>query len=277
MLRRSPFFNLLFSILVIFSSCNSSSTKEDNTDAIAGTNLISNPPDWIRQGNIYEVNARQYSTEGTFKAFEKHLDRLKEMGVQTLWFMPVNPISKVDHKGALGSYYAVADYTKINPEYGTLEDWKELVSHAHNMGFKVVIDWVPNHTGADHPWLKDHPDFYEKDSITGKPLALFDWTDVRQLDFTNKEMQDSMIAAMKFWVTQTDIDGFRCDHVEKFQESFWKWSIPELKKIKNLLMLAEADASWVYTVGFDMDYAWKLFHATVDIAAGKKTALSIDT
>ena len=190
--------------------------------------------------------------------------------------MPINPISKVDRKGALGSYYAVSDYTKINPEFGTLDDWKQLVNHAHNLGFKVVMDWVPNHTGADHPWLKTHPDFFVRDS-TGKPLSPFDWTDVRQLNFENKEMWDSMTAALKFWVTQSDIDGFRCDHVEKFQADFWKKSIPELRSIKNLFMLAEAEDSWLFSVGFDMDYGWRLFHTTVDIATGKRTALAIDT
>jgi alpha-amylase len=275
MLRRPPFFILFFYILISVSSRNSPSKKENN-NAVAETKPT-HPPNWIMRGNIYEVNIRQYTAEGSFKAFEKHLERLKKMGVHTLWFMPINPISKVDRKGELGSYYAVADYKKINPEFGTIEDWKELVSHAHAMGFKVIMDWVPNHTGADHPWLKDHPTFYMRDSVTGKALSPFDWTDVRQLDFTNKEMQDSMVAAMKFWVTQTDIDGFRCDHIEKFQEGFWKWAIPELKKLKTLLMLAEADNNWVYRVGFDMDYGWKLFHTTVDIATGKRTALSIDT
>ena len=126
-------------------------------------------PEWIMQGNIYEVNVRQYTPEGTFNAFAKHLDRLKEMGVHTLWFMPINPISKVDRKGTLGSYYAVSDYTAINPEFGTMDDWKQLVKAIHDKGMKVLIDWVPNHTGADHSWLKTHTDFYIKDS-TGKPL-----------------------------------------------------------------------------------------------------------
>ena len=272
---------LLFAILFVLfsSSCNSdtkvqaSSTTAVSSDSVA---LIDGHPAWISQGNVYEVNVRQYTPEGTFKAFEQHLQRLKDMGVQTLWFMPINPISKKDRKGALGSYYAVSNYTAINPEFGTIEDWKALVKKAHQMGFKVIIDWVPNHTGADHQWLTSHPDFYEKDS-TGKPVSPFDWTDVRQLDFRNKEMKDSMTTALKYWVQQTDIDGFRCDHVEKFQMVFWKSCIPELKKIKNLLMLAEAEEAWLFNVGFDMNYAWKLFHTTVDIAAGKRTALSIDT
>jgi glycosidase len=269
--------NLFLFSLVVFASCNSASTNSQDAKADSTKQSTSNgPPDWIIEGNVYEVNVRQYSPEGTFKAFEKNLPRLKEMGVQTLWFMPINPISKVDRKGALGSYYAVADYTGINSEFGTLQDWKELVTHAHNMGFKVVIDWVPNHTGGDHPWLKTHPDFYVKDS-TGKALSPFDWTDVRQLNFENKEMWDSMTAAMKFWVAQTDIDGFRCDHVEKFQAEFWKKCIRDLRSLKKLFMLAEAEDSWLFSVGFDMDYGWRLFHITVDIAAGKRAALSIDT
>ncbi|RZK10400.1 MAG: hypothetical protein EOO56_29285 [Hymenobacter sp.] len=167
-------------------------------------------PAWILQGNIYEVNVRQYTPEGTLNAFAKHLDRLQKMGVQTLWFMPLNPISQRDRKGSLGSYYAVQDYTKLNPEYGTMADWERLVKDIHGRGMKVLIDWVPNHTGADSPWLTRHPDFFVKDK-KGQPAVPFDWTDTRQLDYKNPEMQDSMIAAMRYWVDKTGIDGFRCD------------------------------------------------------------------
>src|ERR1700761_2369303 len=130
--------------------------------------------DWAKRGNIYEVNIRQYTKEGTFNAFAKHLDRLKKMGVECLWLMPINPISKVDRKGSLGSYYAVADYTAVNPEFGTLADFKQLVKSAHALGMKVVIDWVPNHTGADNYWITKHPDFYVKDKA-GKAAVAFDW------------------------------------------------------------------------------------------------------
>jgi len=272
--KKALLFATVFSFVIY--SCNNGTQTSSSNSNIDSAVIAHDHADWIEQGNIYEVNVRQYTPQGTFKAFEQNLQRLKDMGVQTLWFMPVNPISKKDRKGALGSYYAVSNYTTVNPEYGTMDDWKELVKKAHDMDFKVVIDWVPNHTGADHPWLTTHPGFYQKDS-TGKPMSPFDWTDVRQLDFTNKEMKDSMTAALKFWVTQTDIDGFRCDHVEKFQMNFWKACIPELRKTKNLLMLAEVEEPWVYSVGFDMNYAWRLFHTTVDVAAGKRTALSIDT
>src|ERR1044072_5910377 len=125
---------------------------------------IDGHPAWIMQGNIYEVNVRQYTPEGTFTAFEKHLPLLKQMGVQTLWFMPITPISIVDRKGALGSYYAVANYTAVNPEFGTMDDWKHLVKQCHDMGFKVITDWVANHSGADNIWLTTHPDFYVHDS-----------------------------------------------------------------------------------------------------------------
>ena len=230
----------------------------------------------MMQGNIYEVNVRQYTPEGTFAAFEKSLDRLKNMGVQTLWFMPINPISKVDRKGVLGSYYAVSNYTAINPEFGNMSNWQHLVKTAHSKGFKVIIDWVPNHTGADHYWLTTHPDFYVKDS-TGKPKMEFDWTDTRKLDYHNPEMTDSMIAGMKYWITQSDIDGFRCDHADGPTLKFWKKCIAELKQEKNLFMLAEVDAPEYINAGFDAVYPWDVFHIMNDIAAGKRNVSALDS
>lgn len=233
-------------------------------------------PAWIMQGNIYEVNVRQYTPEGTFKAFERSLDRLQNMSVQTLWFMPINPISQVDRKGKLGSYYAVSDYTKINPEFGTMSDWKHLVNAAHSKGFKVIIDWVPNHTGGDHYWLTKHPDFYVKDS-TGKPKIEFDWTDTRKLNYANPEMADSMIADMKYWLTESNIDGFRCDHADGPTLEFWKKCNAELKRDRNIFMLAEVDAPEYITAGFDAIYPWDIFHVMNDIAAGTKNAMSLDS
>jgi glycosidase len=244
--------------------------------SFAQNEMIGGHPAWIMQGNIYEVNVRQYTPEGTFTAFEKSLPRLKAMGVQTLWFMPINPISKVDRKGALGSYYAVANYTAINPEYGTMDDWKDLVKHCHEMGFKVIIDWVPNHTGGDNYWLTEHPDFFVKDS-TGKPLSPFDWSDTRQLDYSNVVMQDSMINAMKFWIINSDIDGFRCDVAWNVPDAFWKKCIPQLRAMKNIFMLAESDKASDQVDGFDATYPWPEFHTMVDIAAGKKNALALDS
>ena len=184
------------------------------------------------QNNIYEVNIRQITPEGTFKAFEQHLTRLKEMGVKTLWFMPIYPISVKDRKGTLGSYYAIQDYKKINPQFGTLQDWKHLVNEAHKKGFFVIIDWVANHTGADHQWLQTHPAFYVQDSITHQPIAPFDWTDVRKLNYSNYELRDSMSASLQYWIKETNIDGFRCDVAAEVPSSFWRTNCFSFRKAR---------------------------------------------
>ena len=199
---------ILFSIFI--TGCNNTDTKKDK-EPVAET--ASGHPDWSVQSNIYEINLRQYTPEGTIMAFQKHLPRLKEMGVEVLWFMPITPIGVEGRKMTekdLGSYYAVKDYKGFNPEFGTMDDWKAFVKSAHDMGFKVITDWVANHSAPDNHWMKVHPDFYAKDSL-GKYIAPYDWTDVRKLNYANKELRDSMIDAMKFWVTETGIDGFRCD------------------------------------------------------------------
>ncbi|MBL7842064.1 MAG: DUF3459 domain-containing protein [Cyclobacteriaceae bacterium] len=233
-------------------------------------------PAWIMQGNIYEVNVRQYTPEGTLNAFSKHLDRLKDMGVQTLWFMPLNPISKKDRKGSLGSYYAVSNYNTINPEFGTMADWKNIVKEIHNRGMKVVIDWVPNHTGADHTWITSHPDFYVQDS-NGEPAVAFDWADVRQLDYNNTVMQDSMINSMKSWLT-TGIDGFRVDVAWNVPAEFWNKCIPQLKAIKDdIFMLAEGDKAYLSTSGFNAVYPWPMFKAMIKVAKGERDVAILDS
>ncbi len=230
----------------------------------------------MEQGNIYEVNIRQYTKEGTLNAFAKHLPRLQKMGVKTLWFMPLQPISKEGRKGTLGSYYSVASYTDVNPEFGTLNDFNAIVTKAHAMGMKVIIDWVPNHTGADHPWLTTHPDFHERDS-TGKAIYTADWSDTRELNYSNPVMEDSMINAMQYWVKNTAIDGFRVDVAWGVPYSFWNKCIPTLKKERILFFLAEADDPKLHETGFDATYSWTEFHVMNDIAAGKKDVLSLDT
>lgn len=259
-------------LFFIFSlvCCQKNELKNNDSDIIDGH------PAWIMQGNIYEVNVRQYTPEGTLNAFAKHLDRLKAMGVETIWFMPINPISKVDRKGSLGSYYAVSDYTALNPEFGTIEDFKNVVQAIHDKGMKVLIDWVPNHTGADHRWLKQHPDFFVKDS-TGKAAMAADWADTRQLDYKNPVLQDSMISAMKYWVEKTDIDGFRCDVAWNVPANFWKKSIPELKKLKNVFMLAEGDSTYLPKSGFDAVYPWHMFKMMGKVAKGERPAFSLDS
>ena len=218
-------------------------------------------PAWVHATNIYEVNIRQYTPEGTFHFFADHLPRLKEMGVETLWFMPVTPIAFEKRKGELGSYYACSDYTSINPEFGNLDDFKNLITKAHEMGFKVIIDWVANHTGWDHVWTKQHPDWYkkEKDGSFKTPAGM---EDIIELDFENPELRKRMIEAMSFWVKEFDVDGFRCDLADWVELSFWKEARQELEKTKKLFWLGELDlvVNPEYMQVFDAAYTWTLMH-----------------
>src|SRR6185436_12131836 len=224
------------------------------------------PLDWTHNTNIYEVNIRQYTKEGSFKAFGKELSRLKDMGVKTLWFMPITPISQKNKKGVLGSYYAASDYTSINPEFGTLDDFRILVRNAHELGFKVIIDWVANHTGWDHNWTKEHPEFYKKDDTTGDFKIASGMDDIIELNFHNPELVRAMIDAMKFWITECDIDGFRCDLAFWVELEFWKEARKELDAIKPLFWLGELDPIEhpEYMGAFDAAYTWTWMHKTED-------------
>ena len=231
--------------------------------------------DWSRNANIYEVNIRQYTPEGTFKAFEKHLPRLKKMGVDILWIMPIHPVSELNRKGTLGSYYAVQDYKAVNPEFGNMTDFKRLVEHAHSLGMKVIIDWVANHSGWDNVWTKDHADFYEKDK-DGKLVSPFDWTDVISFDYNNPEMRAAMTDALKFWLTKTNIDGYRCDVAGMVPTDFWEDARHEMEEIKPVFMLAEdEDNADLLRYAFDMNYSWKLHKLMNSIAKGEKNAKEI--
>lgn len=223
------------------------------------------PQDWKRTTNIYEVNVRQYTQEGTFAAFEKELPRLKKMGVETLWFMPITPIAQLNKKGTLGSQYAAYDYTTINPEFGTLDNFKHLVDEAHKMGFKVIIDWVANHTGWDHVWTKSHPEWYLKDA-DGSFHKASGMDDIIELDYSNKEMRLAMIDAMKYWVKETNIDGFRCDLASWVEVDFWQQARPEVEKLKPMFFLGEFDELEAPEYGkvFDASYSWKWMHLSKD-------------
>jgi alpha-amylase len=236
---------------------------------------------WHAQSNIYEVNLRQYSKSGSLKDFSKHLTRLKNMGVEMLWFMPVNPIGIQGRKMTekeLGSYYAVKDYKAFSSEFGTMTQWKAFVKKAHSIGFKVIIDWVPNHSSPDNNWISTHPDFYVKDSngviIPPNP----DWTDTRKLNYNNPELRDSMMEAMKFWLRETDIDGFRCDVAGDVPDDFWKVCIPQLRAAKkNIFMLAEGDKASLIEDGFDETYGWSTMGAMTDLYTGKITVAKFDS
>lgn len=225
------------------------------------------PVDWINTTNIYEVNLRQYTYEGSFNAFAKELPRLRDMGIDILWFMPITPISIEKRKGTLGSYYACSDYTSTNPEFGSLNDFKNLVDYAHQLGFKVIIDWVMNHTGWDHHWTIEHPEYYAKDG-EGNFTERNGWDDVIDLDFNNYDLRNALIDAMKFWVNDFDIDGFRCDMAHLVTLEFWKQARTALEPIKKLFWLAETEEINYHEV-FDASYAWRWMHTSEDFAKQK--------
>ncbi len=233
---------------------------------------------WSRNANIYEVNVRQFTPEGTFTAFESHLPRLQKMGVDILWFMPVQPIGVKNRKGSLGSYYSISDYTAVNPEFGTLADFKRVVAQAHQLGMKVILDWVANHTAWDHPWVAQHPDWYKKNELgeihaytyrsTPESESEY-WTDVVGLDYSNKPLWQAMTEAMLYWLREAEIDGFRCDVASLVPTPFWVQARRALEQIKPVFMLAESDAPELHEQAFDMTYDWRLYDTLKLIAAGK--------
>jgi glycosidase len=237
---------------------------------------------WSKSANIYEVNIRQYTAEGTFTAFAAHLPRLKKMGVDILWIMPIQPIGEQNRKGTLGSYYAVRDYTAINPEFGTLEQFRALVKQAHALGMHVIIDWVANHTAFDNPWVTEHSDWYLKNA-KGEiyPVTYNEgttpeyWTDVTGLDWSKPGLWQGMTDAMAFWVRETGIDGFRCDVASKVPTPFWNQARAALDKIRPMFMLAEADNPDLHERAFDMTYGWDTMGLFKDIAKGKADARAL--
>lgn len=254
--------------IMLLSSCKlmPKEEKDDQHNKTGTMAVTTTNTEWKHTTNIYEVNVRQYTPEGTFNAFSKELPRLKDMGVQVLWFMPVTPIAREKMKGSLGSYYACSDYTSVNPEFGTLSDFKKLVDTAHSQGFKVIIDWVANHTGWDHVWTKSHPDYYLHDSATGTFHVASGMDDIIELNFQNAELRKAMIDAMKFWVKECDIDGFRCDLASWVEVDFWKEARPQVDALKPLFWLGEFDEleSPDYGKVFDASYSWKWMHKTKD-------------
>ncbi|MDD2197340.1 MAG: alpha-amylase family glycosyl hydrolase [Bacteroidales bacterium] len=261
-------FALLLCAALSFASCNPTVKPDKQPFKVEHV-------DWIYNATIYEVNIRQYTPEGTFAAFEEHLPRLNDLGIKILWLMPIYPIGELERKGTLGSYYSIKDYKGINPEFGTMDDFKRLVRKAHELGMKVIIDWVANHTSHDNQLVYDHPEWFAKDSV-GNILSPFDWTDVAQLNYDNQELREYMVDALKFWVEETNIDGYRCDVAAMVPTDFWNRARAELDAIKPVFMLAEADAIELQEYAFDTDYGWEFHHIMNKIAQGKKTVLDIE-
>jgi len=232
-------------------------------------------PDWTRNAVIYEVNWRQSTDDGMITSLANNLEYYKELGVDILWLMPINPISVVNRKGELGSYYASQSYYELNQELGVIDEFKKFVKKAHELGMKVIIDWVANHTGCDNIWLTSHPDWYVYEN--GKLVSQWDWTDTYKLDYNNKEMRQGMINAMKFWVNECDIDGFRCDVAFLVPTDFWEDAREQISQIKPVFMLAEASDAALCNKAFDMVYNWPLLFLYDEIAKGKKDCSKIDS
>jgi glycosidase len=263
---------LIFPIILIMvlSACNSTQ-KEQPTDPAEHVA-------WARNATIYEVNVRQFTPEGTLRALEKELPRLQKMGIDILWLMPIHPLGEKNRKGSLGSYYAVRDYLAVNPEYGTMQEFRDFVQRAHELNMKVIIDWVANHTSWDNELAEKHPDWYKKDSAGRFVPPVADWSDVIALDYSNRELREYMTDALRFWVKEADIDGYRCDVAGMLPVSFWHEAIPEIKKIKPVFMLAEEETPKIHDSGyFDASYSWGIHRLMNDIAQGKKSAVKIDS
>jgi 1,4-alpha-glucan branching enzyme len=285
-----------FVCLSLWACRNEPKSKPMNEMTMAEPVLAPMTPAQMERAVIYEANIRQYSPEGTFRAFTEDLPKLKELGVTVIWLMPVYPISQTRRKATpelmvediadpverekyLGSYYAISDYRAINPEFGTIEDFRELVRTAHELGMYVILDWVANHTGWDHVWIQQHPDYYSRNAAGEITDPLQDdgtpwgWSDVADLNYDNPQMREDMIQSMLYWLKQENIDGFRCDVAATVPTWFWKEAIGRLRAEKDIFILAEAwEPELLEGELFDAGYGWDGHHLMNDIAKGHKSA-----
>lgn len=256
----------LLTILTITSSCSDNKTVD----------ISPVTPEWVNNATIYEVNIRQFSEDGSFSKVEEALPRLKEMGIEIIWLMPVHPIGEVERKGTMGSYYSVKDYFDVNPEFGTKDDFRSLVNATHEHGMKLILDWVANHTAWDNELTITNPDFFEKDENGNFiPPRGTDWSDVIQLDYNNTDVWDYMISALEYWVREFNIDGYRADVADMVPTEFWNRARKQLDKIKPVFMLAEADAPHLHPA-FDMSYGWRMHHLYNAVAQGREPVYAIE-
>ena len=227
-------------------------------------------PEWSKNAAIYQLNTRQFTQEGSLEAAQKHLPRLKELGIDIVWLMPIHPIGEKNRKGSLGSPYAVKNYYEVNPEFGTLQDLKNFVSKAHDLGMYVILDWVANHTAWDNELVTEHPDWYDKDYKGDfRPTPWWDWSDIIDLDYSNPDVREYMTDALKYWVLEADVDGYRCDVAGFVPVEFWNYARKELDAIKPVFMLAEWESRDLHAEAFDMTYAWDWNEKLHNICMGK--------
>ena len=233
-------------------------------------------PKWAYDATIYELNTRQATPEGTFAAAEALLPTLRENGIDIIWVMPCQPIGQITRKGSLGSYYSIIDYCAINPEFGTQADFEHFLAKAHKLGFKVILDWVANHTAPDSEWTKNEGWHY-RDSL-GNLMVQYDWTDISKLNYDNQDMREAMLKAMHWWMDEIGIDGFRCDVAGEVPTDFWNWAMADLRQTyPHMFTLAEDEdkAQELTESAFDMYYGWSLHHLMNGVAQGKNTVEDI--
>lgn len=230
-------------------------------------------PAWSKAATLYQINTRQFTAEGTFAAAQRELPRLRALGIDMLWLMPVQPIGVMHRKGTLGSPYAVRDYRAVNPEFGSDDDFARFVAAAHALDMRVLIDWVANHTAWDNPLLAEHPEWYARD-VHGAPRSTpwHDWDDIIELDYAHAALRRYMTEAMVHWVQRFDIDGFRCDVADFVPTDFWVTARRALEAVKPVFLLAEADARDLHMAAFDMTYTWGWFDAVAHACAGRGLA-----
>jgi glycosidase len=232
--------------------------------------------EWVRDAVIYEVYLRSFSHQGSFKALEQRLPELKELGVTVVWLMPIHPVGELNRKGLLGSPYAVQDYYAVNPEFGTLDDFKSLVAAVHAQKMHIIIDLVANHTAWDSRLVMEHPEWFKKNEEGAIISPNRDWYDVAGLDFGQHELRKYMIEMMKYWVRDVGIDGFRCDVAELVPMDFWEQARAELDKVKPVAMLAEGTLPEFHVEAFDMTYSWTVYDVLPRVLEGTTSAKVFD-
>ena len=273
----------IFFLLLFLYACQQNPSTVQQTPSNTGNGRPAEP-EWAKSAVLYECNIRQFSAAGNFAGVQAQLPRLRALGIDVLWLMPIHPIGVEKRKGTLGSPYSVRDYYAVNPDYGTVDDLKKLVLEAHKIGLKVILDWVPNHTSWDAVWLKEHSEYYTRinGNLTnpinehGEPIA--DWSDICDLDYNQPGTRHAMIDAMQYWIKTADIDGFRVDMAGLVPNDFWAQARPALDSVKPMFMLAEwQDEPGHFKSCFNANYGWKWKDITKDIASGKQNATSLDT
>jgi glycosidase len=267
---------LLLLLLPLLISCSNPGSNTEPSGATLDAKyqpvpyVKINHPEWTKNATIYQVNTRQFSPEGNFKGVQEQLPRLKELGVDIIWLMPIHAIGEKNRKGTLGSPYAVKDYFSVNPEFGTLQDLKDLVKAAHDQGMYVILDWVANHTAWDNVLVTQHPEWYKKDHKGDfRPTPWWDWDDIIELDYTKPETRKYMADALKYWVQEIDVDGYRCDVAGFVPLDFWNLARKELDAIKPVFMLAEWETRDLHAEAFNMTYAWSWNETVHKICTGK--------